>query len=91
VERTRYGIATAFLNMVRNTATVTGLALATTIVTTVMTAYGLEPSLTAVADEIGGASQVAFTAGLRIAFLCASCLNALAVGFSVVQWRSSQD
>ena len=91
VERTRYGIATAFLNMIRNTATVTGLALATTIVTTVMTAYGLEPSLSAVADEIGGASQVAFTAGLRIAFLFASCLNALAVVFSVVQWRSSEN
>lgn len=87
VERSRYGIATAFLNMVRNTATVTGLAVVTTIVTTIMTSHGLEPSLAAVGNEVGGASQVAFTIGLSSVFQFAASLNALAVVISVFQWH----
>ncbi len=86
VERPRYGIATAFLNMLRNTATVTGLALVTTIVTTVMTSHGLEPSLSAVGNEAGGASQIAFTGGLKLAFLAACFLNGLAAFVSIFQW-----
>ena len=72
--------------MLRNTATVTGLALVTTIVTTVMTSHGLEPSLSAVGNEAGGASQIAFTGGLKLAFLAACFLNGLAAFVSIFQW-----
>ncbi len=68
VEQSKYGIATAFLNMTRNTANVVGIGLAITIVTITMASRGFEPSLDAVAA--GGAGvEAAFTDGLRIAFL----------------------
>ena len=68
VERSKYGIATAFLNMTRNTANVVGIGLAITIVTATMAAKGFEPSLDAVAAG-GLGVEAAFTQGLRIAFL----------------------
>ena len=68
VERSRYGVATAFLNMVRNTANVTGIGLATTIVTARMAALGFEPSLDAVAAG-GTGVEGAFVEGLGMAFL----------------------
>ncbi len=78
VELTRYGVATAFLNMTRNTANVAGLGTATTIVTMTMAARGFEPSLDAVAA--GGAGvEAAFTQGLRIAFLFLGCFIFLAI------------
>ena len=68
VEIARYGVATAFLNMTRNTANVAGVGVATTIVTMTMAARGFEPSLDAVAA--GGAGvEAAFTQGMRFAFL----------------------
>ena len=68
VERERYGVATAFLNMTRNTASVAGVGMVTSIVTFAMASRGFAPSLDAV--TAGGAGvEDAFTMGLRIAFL----------------------
>ena len=79
VEQARYGVATAFLNMTRNTANVVGVGLATTIVTVTMASRGFEPTLDAVAD--GGAGvEAAFTQGLRIAFLALGAF----IGVSIV-------
>ena len=68
VEQARYGVATAFLNMTRNTANVTGVGMATSIATMVMAARGFEPSLDAIAAG-GLGVGAAFTQGIRIAFL----------------------
>ena len=68
VERERYGLATAFLNMTRNTANVAGVGLVTSIVTMAMASQGFEPSLDAVTAG-GSGVEAAFTQGLRIAFL----------------------
>ncbi len=79
VERSKFGVATAFLNMTRNTANVAGIGLATTIVTVAMASKGFEPSLDAVAAG-GGGVEVAFTQGLRIAFLMLGAF----IGVSIV-------
>ena len=79
VERSKFGVATAFLNMTRNTANVAGIGLATTIVTVAMASKGFEPSLGAVAAG-GGGVEVAFTQGLRIAFLALGAF----IGVSIV-------
>lgn len=86
VERSRYGVATAFLNMVRNTANVTGIGLATTIVTARMAALGFAPSLDAVA---GGGSNLegAFMEGLRMAFLVLGAFILLALVLTVLKSR----
>jgi len=75
VERARYGVATAFLNLVRNTATISGLAIATTIVTATMDSLGFEPSLTALSGPGEKAVAAAFTLGMSRAFMVASAFN----------------
>ena len=64
IERRSYGVVSALLSLVRNSANVTSIALATAIVAAVMVSMGHPPSLAAVAEAPG-----AFTAGLRTAFL----------------------
>ena len=85
VERERYGIATAFLNMVRNTANVTGVGLATTIVAVTMASMGHEPTLDVVASA-GDVEVVkaAFTQGLRTAYIVMSSFLVIAIVLSLV-------
>lgn len=82
VERERYGVATAFLNMTRNAASVAGVGMTTTIVTMNMAAGGFEPTLDAVSAGAEGV-EAAFTGGLRIAFLslCAFIGGAIILTF----------
>ena len=87
VERERYGIATAFMNMTRNTASVTGLGLATAIVTATMGSMGFEPSLDLAATGGGAGARAAFTDGLRTAYLVMGGLLALAIVLSLVGVR----
>ena len=71
VERSRYGAMSGFVNLVRHSANITGIAVATTIVVTVMGAQGFEPSLGAVSESESGAQGVlgAFTSGMKTAYL----------------------
>lgn len=69
VERGRYGAMSGFLNLVRNSANVTGTAVATTIVVTVMGAQGFEPSLAAVSEPGAQGVLGAFTSGMKTAYL----------------------
>lgn len=70
VERSRYGIATAYMNMVRNAANVTGVGIATTIVTAVMATQGFEPSLEVIRNPVSGEGvKLAFTQAIRSAYL----------------------
>ena len=89
VDSRRYGVATAFLNMVRNTANVTGVALSTSIVTAAMSAKGFEPSLDAVSSVGGGAVQAAFTGGLQTVYAGMSGAVVVALVLSLVQPRSA--
>ncbi len=83
----RYGVMSGFLNLVRNAGNVTGVALATAVVTAVMASKGFEPSLAAV-SETGGADLLdAFVSGLKSVYLVTgglvvlgSFLSALRVG-----------
>lgn len=84
VERERYGVATAFLNMTRNTASVAGVGMVTSIVTFAMASQGFEPSLDAVAAGGGGVEE-AFTGGLRIAFLMLGSFNLVSVVLTILK------
>ena len=69
VERSKYGVMSGFINLVRNTANITGIAVATTIVVTVMGAQGFEPSLGAVSESGAEGVLGAFTSGMKTAYL----------------------
>ena len=85
VARERYGIATAFMNMVRNIANVTGVGLATAVVTATMSSMGFEPTLDAVSSGGEAGAREAFTEGLRLAYMVTAGFVALALVLSMVK------
>ena len=82
VESERYGDLLGFLNLIRNAANVTSVAMATAVVTATMGAMGFEPSLEAVRS--GGGVGGAFTFGLRNAYLIMMGLLIIAMAVSVL-------
>ena len=80
VERQRYGVVTALLNLMRNSAQVMGIAVATAIVTATMASMGYAASLDAVSDAPG-----AFTTGFRTVCLAMASLMLLGVVISIVK------
>jgi EmrB/QacA subfamily drug resistance transporter len=68
VQIERYGVVSAFLNLTRNAANVTSIAVATAIVTGTMGSMGHEPSLAAVQCGVDSGVCNAFTSGMRNAY-----------------------
>lgn len=68
VPESKYGVMSSFVNLVRNSGNITGIAVGTAIVTAVMATMGFPPSLGAV-SEVGGEGVIdAFVSGLRVAY-----------------------
>ncbi len=82
VDRSRYGVVSALTQLIRNSANVVSVAVATTIVVSTMATYGVEPKLEAVNPDVA----TAFVAGLRWAFLAMGC--ALATGVAITVYRA---
>ena len=82
VEQRAHGMAAGLLHLVRNSGNVSGIAVATAIVTATMASMGHPPSLEAVTD--GGGSRVlhAFTEGLQTAYLALGCVVLVAMALS---------
>jgi EmrB/QacA subfamily drug resistance transporter len=68
VEKSRYGVMSGFLNLVRNAANVTGVAVVTAMVTMVMASMGFAPTLAAVSGEGGAGVILAFVSGLQVGY-----------------------
>jgi EmrB/QacA subfamily drug resistance transporter len=85
LDRKSYGIASAFVNMTRTTANLSGIAIATTVVTLTMAAMGFEPSLAAVTDTGGTEVRVAFITGLNRAYLASAALAFVAMVISLTR------
>ena len=83
--RQKYGIVTALVNLSRTSANVTGVALATTMVTLTMGSLGYEPSLSAVAEGGAEGARLAFIEGMGRAFLVSSGLMAGAMVLSMAR------
>ena len=77
VERERYGVVSSFLNLVRNSAQIISIAVATAIVAAIMASQGYPPSLDAVSE-----APDAFTSGLRTALLVMGSLMLVGVVLS---------
>ncbi len=92
VERDSYGVVSGFLNLVRNSANVISLAIATTIVTVTMGSLGFDPSLEAVRNDAVEGVRGAFTIGMRNAFyvLVALVIASMTVSFLQGRPRTSQ-
>lgn len=64
----RHGIVSALLSLVRNSANVTSVAIATTVVTATMVAMGFSPDLGSVNDGPGRGAELAFVAGINLLY-----------------------
>ena len=84
VERSSYGVVASLTQLIRNSANVTSVAVATTIVVVVMGNRGIEPSLDAVSPQVAGA----FVAGLHWAFIFMG--GALAVACAICVLRGER-
>ena len=85
VERSRYGVIAGFLNLIRNSANVTSIALTTAIVTATMASMGYLPTLAAVSDGGGEGVSGAFTSGMRAAFMTMGILVLVGVVLSFLK------
>ena len=81
VERSRYGVIAGLTQLIRNSANVTSVAVATTVVVVTMGSYGVEPSLDAVSPSVADA----FIAGLKWAFLVMAGMLAIGVALAVIR------
>ena len=81
VDRTRYGVIAALTNLMRNSANIVSIAVATTIVVIVMGIQGVEPSLQAVSPDVSDA----FISGLRWAFGFLGFLMLLGMAISYIK------
>jgi MFS family permease len=76
----RYGIATAFLNLVRNSSNIISVSVTTAIITGVMGNMGYEPSLNAINSLIDAdGAKNAFSSGLRTSFMAQLILISSAI------------
>ena len=81
VERSRYGVVAGLTQLIRNSANVTSIAVATTVVVVTMATYGVEPSLDAVSPSVADA----FVAGLKWAFLLMAAMLLTGVALAVIR------
>ena len=87
VERSKYGAMSGFVNLVRHSANITGVAVATTIVVAVMGAQGFEPSLGAVSESGTHGVLEAFTSGMKTAYLSMAGLVLAGAVLSVLKGK----
>jgi len=85
VEPERYGVISAFLNLVRNSGNVTSIAIATAIVTGVMASMGYLPSLAEVSETGDTGLLSAFTSGMTMSYLWMSGLVLAGAALSVLK------
>ena len=81
VDRSQYGVVSSLTQLVRNSANVTSIAIATTIVVVTMASYGVEPSLDAVSPSVADA----FVVGLKWAFLVMGFMLVVGVGLVAIR------
>lgn len=89
IKRENYGVVSAFLNLTRTSANVTGVAVATTIVAFTMVSLGHEPNLSNISHSEGGALRQAFGTGMTRAFLVGAMFATAAMLVSAVKRDSS--
>ena len=88
VERERYGVGTAFLQLTRNSASIIGISITTALITIVMGSMGYEPSLDAIYKEgVTTGLKNSFVDGLGLALRVQSVLVIVAVLLTVAKGK----
>ncbi len=91
VPESRYGVMSGFINLVRNSANITGTAVATAIVAAVMVSMGYLPNLSTVGETGDIGLLTAFVSGLRTAYIIVAGLMLVGVVLSYIRPATSED
>jgi len=75
-----FGAVSALLNLSRTVSQVTGIALATAIVGSVLASQGFDADMSAIKDDASGAMAGAFIDGARYTYLILACVGLAALG-----------
>ena len=90
VERDRYGVVSAFLNLTRNVGNVLGIAIPTAVVVAVMHSLGFDANLSD-PDVMNNLNlRAAYVAGMAKAFQVATALMAVAAIICLINPSSQQ-
>tara|TARA_B100001750_G_C15181374_1_gene434230 strand:- start:114 stop:680 length:567 start_codon:yes stop_codon:yes gene_type:complete len=91
VEEERFGVIGGFLNLIRNSANVTGTAIVTAIIAIVMGSKGFPPTLAAITGPDQNGIFAAFMSGMNIALITASCLALLGMVLTLAKGSGKQN
>ena len=85
IDSGKFSVASAFLNLVRTSAGLSGIAIFTAIVVFTMSSQGFAPDLSAVSEAGGDAIRLVFIEGMSRAFLAAAVVMFAAMVVSVLR------
>ena len=85
IDSRKFSVASAFLNLVRTSAGLSGIAIFTAIVVYTMASQGFAPDLSAVAETGGAAVRLVFIEGMSRAFLAAAAVMFAAMVISALR------
>ena len=88
VPRHSYGIAAGFVQFLRTSSTVTGIAIATAIITSTMVSFNVDSNLKSLSEGIDINARSAFVAGLRNTYVGMACLQLVAVIMSAMKTQA---
>ena len=84
VPESRVGISTGFVQLLRTASTVTGVALATMIISGFMHSSGFEANIKDIVYAADPGIAISFVSGLRVVYLIAASLQLTVVGISLM-------
>ncbi len=87
VSRSSYGVVSGFVQLIRTGSTVTGIAVATLIITAAMSAVGLSATLEGFSEGVSVEVGDAFTTGLQRVYLVMAGLQAGVAVLSLIRGR----
>ena len=87
VSRSSYGVVSGFVQLIRTGSTVTGIAVATLIITAAMSAVGLSATLEGFSEGVNVEVGDAFTTGLQQVYLVMAGLQAGVAVLSLIRGR----
>ena len=91
VERERYGVGTAFLQLTRDSTSIIGISITTALITIVMGSMGYEPSLDAIYKAgVTTGLKNAFVDGLGLALRVQAALVIVAVLLTITKGKAQQ-
>ena len=85
IDNRKFSVASAFLNLTRTSAGLSGIAIFTAIVVFTMASLGAAPDLSAVSQGGGEEARAAFIAGMSRAFIAAGVVMLAAMAISVMR------